>query len=382
MARNTPDEDLLSTISFKTILDNLSDAVLILAPDLKVVFWNTGSEKLFGLTSEQVLGKSCSVLNILCHQDKHGKKLCSTPSCLFAKIISNGFSGRFPHVIYMYDHNNEQIPVNLTTDMIRNDDSLVTGMVAVISSMKDEYHQLTMAGQIQRRMVTTRPVTAGNFRAETLFEPMEETSGDFLEIFTLNDGRLMAAMADATGHGISASLFTMIFTSLLHANLAEGFSLEIAVKKINQEYYRIVNVDGFYLTAVFVLLDPKSGKGKFISAGHPPMMIFKKEGAGNMPCELLEPTSPMLGLDPGLEFPSEPFHLEKGQFLFAATDGVYENPTVDTSPFGMEGVALYYRDRMPAGSLTGLQEILEGISQYTEPVDDISMMVIFRPEDQ
>ena len=63
----------------------------------------------------------------------------------------------------------------------------------------------------------SRGFTRNGVRVETLFTPVDEIGGDFLEAFFLDDHTLIATMADATGHGISASLFTMAYKTLLHS---------------------------------------------------------------------------------------------------------------------------------------------------------------------
>ena len=46
-----------SKVDIKTILDNVSDAIISIDNDMKITSWNTAAESIYGFKKEEVLGK-------------------------------------------------------------------------------------------------------------------------------------------------------------------------------------------------------------------------------------------------------------------------------------------------------------------------------------
>ena len=124
-------------------------------------------------------------------------------------------------------------------------------------------------------MVTTKGFRHEGLRVDTLFQPLEVTGGDYIEAFVTDTGLLAASGADATGHGISAALFAMIYKTLFHGSIKNTLSPAEMLESINRDFCRTSTVEGYYLTSSIVVMDPASRRGYFASAGHPMALIFR-----------------------------------------------------------------------------------------------------------
>lgn len=56
-------------------MDHLFEGVYVVDTQRRIIYWNQGSERITGYTSEEVLNKFCHN-NILQHVDERGKLLC------------------------------------------------------------------------------------------------------------------------------------------------------------------------------------------------------------------------------------------------------------------------------------------------------------------
>jgi serine phosphatase RsbU (regulator of sigma subunit) len=81
------------------------------------------------------------------------------------------------------------------------------------------------------------------------------------------DGTHVATVPDATGHGISAALFTMVFTTLLHASIGRFPEPARTLKEINRSFLNAAGVDGCFFSACLVRVDPWLPRATCASAG-------------------------------------------------------------------------------------------------------------------
>ena len=145
--------------------------------------------------------------------------------------------------------------------------------------MHDEYQQRKLAVEIQKHTITPQGFTRNGVRVETLFEPVDEIGGDFLEAFFLDERTLIATLADATGHGISASLFTMVYKTLLHGAFALHREPGKVLEQVNRGFLESAGIDGYYIGACLVRYDTASGGDVTRLPGIPTGSSFKGRAA-------------------------------------------------------------------------------------------------------
>lgn len=111
----------------EAVFDQLSDALLLYAPDFTVTGVNRAAEKLFGMTAEEMLGKHC--------QEIFRCNLCE-PGCGVLVGINQGPS---PHstVRMQTDNGMERLVVMRTTQMF-DENGNIEGVVATIKDVTEE----------------------------------------------------------------------------------------------------------------------------------------------------------------------------------------------------------------------------------------------------
>ena len=144
--------------------------------------------------------------------------------------------------------------------------------------------------------------------------------GDFLDVVTLPDGAVGFVIGDVSGHGPDAAAFGVSVRAGWKSIAMSMPTDPVAwCALVESAFFRDDRFDGF-VTVLTGRLDPASGRGAVVTAGHPwPILV------GPEPHALSMPRGPLLG--PLSPTPRTPIDLELGddQGLLLYTDGLIEN---------------------------------------------------------
>jgi len=137
----------------------------------------------------------------------------------------------------------------------------------------------------------------------------------------LGDGSAAFFLADAVGHGVPAALLTMVLTSSLTTTEHEGGELRIlepreVLERLNNRLCQSCLGSGRFATALYGVIDGRTGKVRVAGAGHPWPLVISKSGTTELRAE-----GPLLGVFPDAEFTQAEATLTPGQTLLLYTDG-------------------------------------------------------------
>jgi serine phosphatase RsbU (regulator of sigma subunit) len=243
-------------------------------------------------------------------------------------------------------------------------------------------HELELGREIQASFLPRSIPKIGGWELVTAFQPAREVSGDFYDIFTLPDGKLVMIICDVSGKDVSAALFMALIRTLLRA-LAEqalGGALEPldAVDQTNKyliNHHYGSNGRYMYATMLMAVLDPATREVHYINAGHNPAAVIDATGSIRL---WVKATGPAVGIIPGAEFLRGTFEIGPQEFFFMYTDGVTEARSPDGSLFLKKRLAALLE--MPAASAGELvKRVDSAVREHTAgnlPSDDITMLAI------
>jgi hypothetical protein len=372
-AVDAQNEFLLESVSYFDILEQLQDGIFIVDREYTIRYWNPAAGTILGYPARDVCGWSCKTLGPLCKRDAKGTPLCGEGLCPLAFAVSGGFSGRYPHYVFMRAADGREVPLSISVCPLRDGDGRTIGGICQLRDMTEEYGQLRLAGEIQKHMVTTQGFQREGLRVDTLFHPLEVTGGDYIEAFVTDTGLLAASSADATGHGVSAALFAMIYKTLFHGSIKETYAPSMMLESINHDFCRTSTVEGYYLTASIVVMDPSSRTGYFASAGHPTALVFRSR-SGTLVPEPIRERSFMIGMVEGAKYEQTHLRLGIGDLLLLASDGIFEAENAEGEPFGVEGVEKFFAQG--GRKLEDLYAAIKARNPLGELADDISAILI------
>ena len=161
-------------------------------------------------------------------------------------------------------------------------------------------------------------------------------------------------IADATGHGVAAALYTTLLAILFDRAGIEGDPCRV-LARVNAGLYKIFQGTSMLSAACVRLL--ADGEIRFAGAGHPPLLIRRANGR----VESIASQTTLLGLSDSVSGEAEVVKLAFGDCALLFTDGLYGARKADGSRQALDDVsralsgetdAIKLAERMQANGLT------------------------------
>jgi serine phosphatase RsbU (regulator of sigma subunit) len=202
---------------------------------------------------------------------------------------------------------------------------------------EDLKEDLLEARDFQRGSLVDPPAIAG-VEIETVYRPLGLVGGDLYHFHLLRDRSLRVFLADATGHGVRASLTTMLILGEYEYVKARAGGPASVLLELNDRIASTYAHLEVRFTAVCIDLHFDAGLVRHASAAHPAPMLVRGGGVRE-----LEAGGTFMGLVPGVRFPEHEAALEAGDKVVAFTDGVVEVFDARGAPFGEDRLAAALR---------------------------------------
>jgi sigma-B regulation protein RsbU (phosphoserine phosphatase) len=169
-------------------------------------------------------------------------------------------------------------------------------------------------------LVQARHLDIGTFH-EPLLIDAGRVGGDYYDVFTLPDGRVVISIADVCGKGMSAAVRTALSKYTVRAYAIEIPGPPEVLTRANAALVAQDPESESFTTLAYALLDTKKGSLALSLAGHPPALLYR---AAARRCVYLNAGGAALGVlaDAHYEEAREPFR--SGDVLLLYTDGVLE----------------------------------------------------------
>jgi sigma-B regulation protein RsbU (phosphoserine phosphatase) len=204
--------------------------------------------------------------------------------------------------------------------------------------------------------------------------PSEWVGGDYYDVIQLDDNRVLLAIADVVGKGITAALTMSNLQAALRALVtmlrAGHLTLLDVVKELNRLMCESTAPERF-ITAAFGILDTHSRSLETVICGHPNPIILSP---GSEPV-FAESTGIPLGIIAAFPYESLSYLLDRGSLLVFYTDGLSE-AGFGGNLLGEKGtVQLALKAAQGKGDL---QKVLEdlALSENIAVEDDITILAV------
>ena len=176
---------------------------------------------------------------------------------------------------------------------------------------------LAAARLTQQSLIPQKPPALEGWDVAAVFRPVIEVGGDIYGWVRMKDNRILFWIADATGHGASAALITTLTKLLFHYGTVEEDDAVSIMQAVSDDFRGIFGGRSF-MTAMCVALDPTTGKCGIVGAGHPPLVITRRDGS----IETIVSGAPPLGLAESSHFVKTEIELDRGDAFLLYTDGL------------------------------------------------------------
>lgn len=236
--------------------------------------------------------------------------------------------------------------------------------------------ELELAADLQSMLVPADWPRDRDVDVAAFYKPHLEVGGDYYDVFSVDEDRLVFCMADVSGKGIAAAFLMSNF----QANLRAIFQYEPSdlAKVVTQLNKRVMdNAKGEkYITLFAAVYNRRDQSLQYINCGHNPPVLMSADGTTQQ-LEL-----GCCGLGMFREIPSieaGTVNIRPGATLLCYTDGLVEQENSDDVPFGMQRMEEVVRERrgMPVDAVQ--EALIEAVRTFkgSEPsFDDTALMVV------
>ena len=343
---------LLAQLSIKTIQDRLTSIYYQVAG---AVIWGIIFHALFGLFIFRVIFRRIEILKKASNEMANGN--------LKARAVwkMNEKKG--------YDE----------LDILGNSFNLMASNVEekvdTISLLNQQIQEELSIGKEVQELFLTPDKVVEPLHPSLFYRPLREVSGDIYRYFKFKGDYQGVFFADASGHGVSAALITVITLLTLQEVIAKQISPKNLMTEVNK--LLAIRLDTtYYATAVFLLFDSK-GKLYATNCGHNTIFILPKNTDQRIE---IKSHGPPLGLLEESVYPLQSFPIKKGDKVFVYSDGLIETEGENNEQFGLERLFQNLEETRNADNKFIKESLQEKFLEFARHyIDDVSFMLLEAP---
>ena len=246
--------------------------------------------------------------------------------------------------------------------------------------------ELALAATIQQNLFPASLPTLTGFDLAAHNRPARSCGGDYYDAlpFSTAEGICchLICVADVSGKGLPASLLMSNMQATMRALLGRIPSLTELATHTNALLYA-TTPSNKYVTAILLELDPLTGKGRFVNAGHTDCLLLRANGEA----EWLQSTGTPLGLmapdliDLMSPYSEKSFEIQPGDMVALFSDGVTEAQDEEENEYGEAQVADFLRPIAHEPASVIVEKVFAEIDRFAGAApqyDDITLFVIKR----
>lgn len=232
--------------------------------------------------------------------------------------------------------------------------------------------ELRVARIIQQTLLPKEIPNPDGWQISAYWQPAREVGGDFYDFVPLPDGRLGILIADVTDKGVPAALVMATTRSLLRG-AAERLISPARVLETTNELLHPDIPPKMFVTCLYAVLDPQTGRLVFANAGH--NLPYQRTAEGVFE---LRATGMPLGLMPGMQYEETEVTLNSGDHLLMLSDGLVEAHDAQREMFGLDRLRQVLSASQDQAPL--IESVLASYQTFTgaahEQEDDITLVTI------
>jgi phosphoserine phosphatase RsbU/P len=281
--------------------------------------------------------------------------------------------------------------------------SMTTSIEKLVQEQKEKQRlegELAIAQEVQAQLYPKLITQLDTLEVHGFCRPARTVSGDYYDFLALNSDKLMLAVGDISGKGISAALLMATIHSAVRAYSIEdvpvlrepalvrasgGPGLMLASESrsadsspamllslLNHQLYESTP-DAKYATLFLGVFDGATRRFTYANGGHLPPILISEDGSS----QLLSCGGTVVGLFDNISFPEATVQLRPGDVLVAYSDGVTE-PENDYGEFGEDRLIELVRANrhLPLDRITEIviAAVADWIGDDEQP-DDVTLVL-------
>lgn len=360
---------LTSRIRINDVIDGMYDWVRVLDTDCNIVYVNKAMAEYMKVP---VIGKKC-------YEVFNKSEPCE--NCVSNKSLKDAGT-------YEKEQEFEDRVFSVMSSPVKDANGEIIGIVEVLrditklkqlqqkimvqnSEMQDD---LDMARKLQLSLLPSK-LPEENTKISFVYKPSKTLGGDLIDVFEIDKDHWGIYIADVSGHGVLASLFTVFLHSTIDKNI---LSPAETLAKLYDKFNKIGFDTDLYITIFYSVIDLQNMEITYSNAGHNVSPVI----FGSSRFKILR--KPGIPISNWMESPcytDDRVGLNKGDRIFYSSDGIVEVKNSLNQQFGEERLLdILLNEKSEPGKV--LNNIVEkafdfaGIKSTAELEDDITMALL------
>ncbi|MFK7796322.1 MAG: PP2C family protein-serine/threonine phosphatase [Aureispira sp.] len=200
--------------------------------------------------------------------------------------------------------------------------------------------------------------------------PAKAVGGDFYDFFFLDEDHLCFVVGDVSGKGVPAALVMAECKTLIKSHTPLQKSTADVITQVNYEM-ALHNQNYMFVTVFMAILNTKTGTLNYTNAGHNPAIVRKQDGSIR---KLKELHGPVVAAVENFDYKETSLQLERGDVIFAYTDGVTEAHNLQNELFSYDKLEEMLKVTFVDASTT-VDTVIKAVKDFEagrESFDDIT----------
>jgi phosphoserine phosphatase RsbU/P len=189
--------------------------------------------------------------------------------------------------------------------------------------------ELLPAPHLQREIAEAAGLRIGSFA-----QASSEIGGDLWGLLQIDANSIGVFVADFAGHGITAALNTFRLHALIHEYRSLRNDPAALVSMLNERLVRLLK-PGQFATFLYMVIDHKADRLRFVSAGAPPPMVSTE--LRGLP-RIVEASGVPLGIARGVHYDQHEIAFGPNAMVAVYSDGLTEFPDEYGDRIGESGL--------------------------------------------
>jgi|GEM_PF-2321298 len=342
---------------FRAVARSANDAIVSADIDGRVTFWNDCAERIFGYSEAEVMGGPLTRIIPPAYREAHERGVARlrdgaeprvigrtvtleglrkdgtlfpvelslarwrvNEACFFSGIIRDVSERRAAEERLLEAlrrlEASEQLAREVSLELQRKNRELESRRAVLDADLRE-------AGAFQRAMLPSlADLRVPDLSVHACYQPAEIVGGDLYDVSPGPGGSVRSLLADTVGHGVQASLRTMVVKTLYERHKAGAATPAALLAKLNADAIAMHPDRQMRFAACCFDLRPQPDGGatlRYANAGQLPLMLLR----GSKVIELYEP-GPFVGMTAAAVFVDREAELRPGDRLYAYTDGLLD----------------------------------------------------------
>jgi serine phosphatase RsbU (regulator of sigma subunit)/transposase len=241
--------------------------------------------------------------------------------------------------------------------------------------------EMQVAQEIQHALLPRKFPDVEGYDISTIYRAAKDVGGDYFDFVQIDANTMGIIVADVSGKGVPGSLVMTMIRTALRLESRENYSPTDVLSRVNQFVADDVK-KGMFITIFFITLDSEKRTISFASAGHNPMILYRKDVDS---CYFLNTRGMPLGisLPDGVKFDQTLEHdkvqLKKDDMLVIYTDGITEAMNKAGDQYGNDRFIEFIKSNSELHPDEFTSKLDADINRFTSGApqnDDITLVVI------